>query len=196
MGAGFAIAMRDLEIRGAGNILGTQQSGHIAAVGYELYCELLEQAVRRMKHLPPRKALEVHIDLPGEAYVPPTYVPDLRAKIDLYRRLSRVTTDEELSDLAREMVDRFGRPPRVVDRLLKRAELRVAAARWGIEAVHREDNYLVFAYTNRQKIEELARRERGRLRIADDRSAYLVSAGALTDGDEILAAVEAVLRAS
>ena len=69
MGAGFAIAMRDLEIRGAGNILGTEQSGHIAAVGYELYCELLEQAVRRLKKLPRARILDVNVDLPGEAYI-------------------------------------------------------------------------------------------------------------------------------
>ena len=76
MGAGFAIAMRDLEIRGAGNILGTQQSGHIAAVGYELYCELLEQAVRKLKQLPPKVSVEVGVDLPGEAYIP----RDVRAR--------------------------------------------------------------------------------------------------------------------
>ena len=90
MGAGFAIAMRDLELRGAGNILGTQQSGHIAVVGYELYCELLEQAVRRLKKLPPKESVDVEVDLPGEAYLPRTYVPDMRLKIDLYRRLARV----------------------------------------------------------------------------------------------------------
>ena len=70
LGAGFAMAMRDLEIRGAGNILGTEQSGHIALVGYELYCQLLEDAVRRLKRLPPRTTIEVDIDLPGEAYIP------------------------------------------------------------------------------------------------------------------------------
>src|SRR5437870_6086842 len=73
MGAGFAIAMRDLEIRGAGNILGTQQSGHIAIIGYELYCELLEQAVRKLKRLPPKVSIDVSIDLPGQAFIPRTY---------------------------------------------------------------------------------------------------------------------------
>ncbi len=70
MGAGFALAMRDLELRGAGNILGTQQSGHIATVGYEMYCALLERAVRQLKKLPPRESVDVNIDLPGEAYLP------------------------------------------------------------------------------------------------------------------------------
>src|SRR5690242_9390566 len=97
IGAGFAIAMRDLEIRGAGTILGTQQSGHIAAVGYELYCELLEKAVRRLKQMPARQSIEVNVALPGEAFLPRSYVPDIRAKIDLYRRIARVTTRDELN---------------------------------------------------------------------------------------------------
>ncbi len=101
MGAGFAIAMRDLELRGAGNILGTQQSGHIATVGYELYCELLELAVRKLKQLPPKVSLDISIDLPCEAYIPRTYVPDMRLKIDLYRRFARVASNEEWEDLAR-----------------------------------------------------------------------------------------------
>ena len=91
MGAGFSIAMRDLEIRGAGNVLGTQQSGHIALVGYELYCQLLEAAVRRLKHLPPKLSADVDIELPGEAYIPRSYVPDQRARstsIDAWRTAS------------------------------------------------------------------------------------------------------------
>ena len=75
LGAGFRIAMRDLEIRGAGNILGTEQSGHIAAVGYEMYCQLLENAVRQLKNLPPKVPVEVHVDLPWPAFLPRDYVP-------------------------------------------------------------------------------------------------------------------------
>jgi len=195
MGAGFAIAMRDLEIRGAGNILGTQQSGHIATVGYELYCELLEQAVRQMKNLPPKQSLDVHVDLPGEAYLPIAYIPDMRSKIDLYRRVSRVTVQSELDDLIAEMTDRFGASPRAAQRLLALAETRIAAARWGIDSVHLEPPYIVFTYKNRPKIEELTRRQRGRLRIADQRSAYLVTGQELTDPDEILETVQSVLRA-
>ena len=108
MGSGFAIAMRDLEMRGAGNILGTQQSGHIATVGYELYCELLEQAVRKLKHLPPKVTVDVSVDLPCEAYIPRTYVPDMRLKIDLYRRVARLATIADWEDLSAELVDRFG----------------------------------------------------------------------------------------
>src|SRR4029079_3962238 len=139
MGAGFAIAMRDLEIRGAGNILGTEQSGHIATVGYELYCELLEKTVRHLQNLPPKEHVEVNLDLPGEAYLPRRYVPDMRQKIDLYRRLSRVSTMTELEELAGEMVDRYGPRPDAVDRLLRRIELRLLAHGWGIESIHLEE---------------------------------------------------------
>ena len=194
MGAGFAIAMRDLEIRGAGNILGTQQSGHIAAVGYELYCELLEQAVRKLKQLPPKASLDVNIDLPGEAYLPRRYVPDMRLKIDLYRRLARVATIDELGDLAAELIDRFGPPPEPTERLLSLAELRILAHRWQIDSIHLEDGYLVLRYADRPPIEQLARASGGRLRVVDDRSAYLPISKDLTDQDAIFAVAKSLLR--
>ena len=81
--------MRDLEIRGAGNLLGTEQSGHIATVGYELYCQLLEAAVRNLRRMPAPVSIDVDIDLPIEAYLPDEFVTDSRQKVDVYRRLSR-----------------------------------------------------------------------------------------------------------
>ncbi|MGH7137851.1 MAG: transcription-repair coupling factor, partial [Pirellulales bacterium] len=173
MGAGFAIAMRDLEIRGAGNILGTEQSGHIATVGYELYCDLLEKTVRKLKHLPAKVTIEVNVNLPGDAYLPQAYVPDMRLKIDLYRRLARVTTLAELSDFRAELTDRFGPPPSMAERLLARAELAILAQAWQIYSMHLEDAYVVFTYKSRSRIEELAGNHRGRLRVVDGRSAYL-----------------------
>jgi transcription-repair coupling factor (superfamily II helicase) len=172
VGAGFSIAMRDLEIRGAGNILGTEQSGHIAAVGYELYCDLLEQAVRRLKNMPPKLALDVNIQLPGEAYLPRRYVPDMRLKIDLYRRLARVSSQTELDDVSSELVDRFGPHPPVVERLLRQIELRLLAQLWQIDSIHREDEFAVYGYRSREHIERLARLRKGRLRVVDQRTAY------------------------
>ncbi len=173
MGAGFAIAMRNLEIRGAGNILGTQQSGHIAVVGYELYCTLLEQAVATLKRLPPKTSIEVDVDLPGEAYIPHAYVPDMRPKIDLYRRLARIATHAELEDFRAELLDRFGPPPPVVLQLLWLAELRIDAHRWQIGTIHLEDQYVVFGYASAQKIHELAAQSGGALRVVNGRTAYL-----------------------
>jgi len=194
MGAGFAISMRDLEIRGAGNLLGTQQSGHIAHVGYELYCQLLETAVRKLKRLPPKLSVDVTVELPGEAFLPREYVPRMRDKIDLYRRLSRITTDHELVDLRDEMHDRFGTTPKSVQRMLALAELKIDAAIWQIDEIRMEDGAVVLGYTNRARIEQLAEKCGRKLRIVDGRNVYLVFKNRAADPDRILAAVKSVLH--
>ena len=196
LGAGFAIAMRDLEIRGAGNILGTQQSGHIATVGYELYCQLLETAVRRLKQMPPETVIDVDVDLPCAAYIPKTYVSDMRLKIDLYRRLGRVSNGEQLGDFRGELIDRFGPPPESVQRLLVLAELRIAAYRWKINSIHKEDEYIVLGYSSRGQIRSLADSSRGRLRIVDGRSAYLPIPQGITQSDQVVADVKSLLQSS
>ena len=194
LGAGFALSMRDLEIRGAGNILGTEQSGHIAAVGYELYCQLLEDAVRRMKRMPPRVSLEVQLDLPGEAYFPRDYVPDIKAKMDLYRRMCRIVSEQQLADFEAEMIDRFGAVPPPVNRLLTLAGLKVDAAHWRIASIHHEPGFVVFTYTDPARIAQLARRSPGKLRIVDDKSAYLRLPDASGDPDGLLAQAKSLLR--
>lgn len=194
LGAGFAIAMRDLEIRGAGNLLGTQQSGHISNVGYELYCQLLENAVRTLQKQPPRVKLEVDISLPGDAFIPDEYVPDLRLKIDLYRRLSRVSRFDELDDFRTELVDRFGEPPRPVERLLDLTALKMDAAVWHISSMYVEGEFVVLKYDNRQRIEQLVRQQKGKLRLVDDHSVYLPLPHDLTDKDRIWRIVKVVLR--
>jgi transcription-repair coupling factor (superfamily II helicase) len=177
LGAGFKIAMRDLEIRGAGNILGTQQSGHIAAVGYELYCELLENALRRIKNQPLRTPLEVTLDLPWPALLPRDYVPGQKLKIEVYRRLARIRRLERLEDFRQELRDRFGPLPEAAHWLLRLAELRLLAARWQVATIHLETNPagktdVVLGYRSVRKIQRLAARAEGRLRIVDGASAY------------------------
>ena len=128
LGAGFGIAMRDLEIRGAGNLLGTQQSGHIATIGYELYCQLLEGAVRQLTRQPPKIKIDVEVNLPIEAFLSSEYIPEMRHKIDVYRRLSRLQDVHSIAELRQELADRFGPLPTVAARLLDVAELRMDAA--------------------------------------------------------------------
>ncbi|MCE9547984.1 MAG: DEAD/DEAH box helicase, partial [Planctomycetia bacterium] len=193
IGAGFAIAMRDLEIRGAGNILGTQQSGHIAAIGYELYCELLEDAIRRLKRQPVRGRFDVDMLLPGEAHLPRSYVDDMRLKLDLYRRLGRARTDSELDELVAEMADRYGPLPPPAQRLVELSRLRCHAGLWGIGSLHLEDEYLVLGYQDRPRIEQLARRS-GRLRVVDEVSAYLPLGAQVKDPQAVLAAAKSLLR--
>ncbi|MBN2215739.1 MAG: transcription-repair coupling factor, partial [Pirellulales bacterium] len=194
MGAGFAIAMRDLEIRGAGNILGTEQSGHIATVGYELYCRLLEQAVGLLKQIPPRQSLEVDVDLPLQAYIPRNYVPDMRSKIDLYRRLARVANHDELADFRAELDDRFGPPPPPLGQMLAAAEVRIAAHQWGIRSMHLEDGYVVFRYTDAARIKRLAAAARGGLRVVDGRSAYMPLGSETPGAEELLSRVKSLLQ--
>ena len=173
MGAGFAISMRDLEIRGAGNLLGTQQSGFIAAVGYELYCQLLEDAVRQAQHLPPRISTDVDVDLPLAAFLPPDYVPDMRHKIDLYRRIAKLDQYPAIEEVRAEMIDRFGPPPRTAERLLEVAELRLDAAIWQISAIIAERSFMVLKYGDRDRIEALRRSSPVPVRIVDDSRAYV-----------------------
>lgn len=194
MGAGFAISMRDLEIRGAGNLLGTQQSGHIAAVGYELYCQLLETAVRQLKKMPPKLSLDVDIDLPGEAYLPPDYVGDMRLKIDLYRRLARVNHIDQIGEFRAELADRFGALPEPVERMLSLAELKIDAAVWQVASIHLEDHYLVFGYTSRPRIQQLAKRHPGQLRVVDEHSAYYPLPQRNLGADALIALAKSVLR--
>lgn len=172
LGAGFSIAMRDLEIRGAGNLLGTEQSGHIAAIGYELYCQLLERAVRQLKKEPIPVAVDVDIRLPGRGFLPDDYVDDRRLKIDIYRRLARVETFRHLEEMQEELIDRFGPlPPPVVD-LFQRLELKLDAAIWEISSVGVTEKFLFFEYRNRARMQQLHSMKRSRLRIVDDGRAF------------------------
>ena len=150
LGAGFQIAMRDLEIRGAGNLLGAEQSGHIGAVGFELYTRMLAEAVERLKALRegrpaprPLPATEVSFDLPLAAYLPETYVAELAVRLALYQRLAEVRSPDDAAELARELRDRFGPLPPPARQILYVAGLRAAAQMAGVTAIGREDGTLV-----------------------------------------------------
>jgi transcription-repair coupling factor (superfamily II helicase) len=194
MGAGFALAMRDLELRGAGNLLGTQQSGHIATVGYELYCALLEKAVRQLKKLPPRDSIDVLVDLPVAAFFPRQYVPDMRTKIDLYRRLSRMTAEKDLDEFHAELADRFGSVPAPVEQLVKLARLRIWAHGWKLGSIHIEGQYVLLGYKDHRQLDLLVARSKGQLRIADDQSAYLPLGQEIADSGRVVEALETLLQ--
>lgn len=129
LGSGFKIAMRDLEIRGAGNLLGAQQSGHMAAVGYDLYCKMLNEAVKSMRDGGQEEEdnFETSIDLPLDAYIPATYIKNELQKLDMYKRVAGIETKEEMEDLQEEFMDRFGDPPKPVLNLLQVALLKARA---------------------------------------------------------------------
>lgn len=194
MGAGFAISMRDLEIRGAGNLLGTEQSGHIAAVGYELYCQLLEAAVRQLKKEPAKISLDVDIDLPLEAFIPSEYVPDGRQKIDLYRRLTRLEKFDQVQEFRVELEDRFGEIPQPTRRLLKLSEIKLEAAVWQIQAIFLHDKYLGFRYENINRIKQLAKLKKGIMRIVDEQTAYVSLKTNKIGPDKLIGLVKSLLQ--
>jgi transcription-repair coupling factor (superfamily II helicase) len=136
LGSGFRIAMRDLEIRGAGNLLGTGQSGHIAAVGYDLYCEMVNEAVAELKGEPVREPAEIKLDLPVDASIPVDYMPREDLRLEAYRRLAEVTSHGEVDDVRDEWLDRYGPVPDAAERLLGVAHLRAECARLGIREVN------------------------------------------------------------
>ncbi|MCU0311324.1 MAG: transcription-repair coupling factor [Acidimicrobiales bacterium] len=135
LGSGFKIAMRDLEIRGAGNLLGTGQSGHIAAVGYDLYCQMVTEAVAELKGEEPSEPAEIKIDLPFDANLPVTYVEREELRLEAYRRLAAVTDQVEVDDIATEWIDRYGPVPPAAQALLAVARLRAECARTGVRDV-------------------------------------------------------------
>lgn len=186
LGAGFRIAMRDLEIRGAGNILGTEQSGNIAAVGYELYCQLLENAVRTLKKQPLRYQTHVKIELPISVFIPDRYIPEQKLKIEIYRRLSQVNSLRKVSELEEELRDRFGPVPTPAKRMLRLRELNLRALSWKIENIHLEDGYAVLRYQDAQMIRILSYFHKGHLRIVDRHDAYWPLEASEEDGAGIL----------
>ncbi len=135
LGSGFRIAMRDLEIRGAGNLLGTGQSGHIAAVGYDLYCQMVTEAVSELKGEKIPEPIDISIEVPGDAHLPSDYVTREATRLEAYRRLAAVETRQELDDVRTEWLDRFGPIPPPAEALLAVGRLRVECVRSGAREI-------------------------------------------------------------
>jgi transcription-repair coupling factor (superfamily II helicase) len=135
LGAGMAVAMKDLEIRGAGNLLGGEQSGHIAAIGFDLYVRMVGEAVADFKGAAPADLPEVKVELPVDASLPHDYVGAERLRLDAYRRLAAASSEEDLAEVRAELVDRFGPLPEVVENLFAVASLRVLARSYGLSEI-------------------------------------------------------------
>ena len=172
LGAGFQIAMRDLEIRGAGNILGPEQSGHIATVGYELYCQLLEEAVRGLTGQPAPSRRHVHVELGVDAYIPRSYVPSDRQRMELYRRLAGCFAANDLKQLASDLADAYGQVPPAMQTLLDLAEIRIRAALLGIESIILMEPDLIFSVTGFQALKGLFEGASGTVRLPDEKTVH------------------------
>ena len=199
LGAGFKIAMRDLEIRGAGNLLGDEQSGHVAAIGFEMYAQLLDEAVSELRGEPPAVLPPVRVDLPVTAYVPPEYIAYEATKIDAHRRIARALDLEALDEVRADLTDRFGAPPEPVESLLRLQAIRILGGGLGAAAVVYRGGRL--------QVEGLRLDDAwaARVRAAHDRFVYLKQRETLSahpaDGEELhpgthlLMWVESVLNA-
>jgi transcription-repair coupling factor (superfamily II helicase) len=170
LGSGFKLALRDLEIRGAGNLLGAAQHGHIAAIGYDLYSKLLAETVRELRGETVAPVVEPTIAVAVEAYLPDSYVPEVNQRLALYKRLTAVATAAEVDDLRLELTDRFGPPPAPVAHLLEVVALRVAARALGIEKIEAGGGTAVVTFApstpvSPERLVRLIRGGSGRLRM-------------------------------
>ena len=143
-GAGFRIAMRDLEIRGAGNILGPEQHGHLAAVGYDMYCRLMEETLLEVGEGTPPRDLDTRVDLRVDAYLPETYIADEKQRMEMYKRIASIGSEADRAEVLEELIDRYGDVPAVVETLLDVSQLRAMCNALGISQVSRGRGGAVF----------------------------------------------------
>ena len=156
LGSGFRIAMRDLEIRGAGNLLGAEQHGHMEAVGDDLYCKMLNEAVKHLKgETEEEETFSTTIDLNVDAFIPDTYIPNEYQKLDVYKRIAAIENEEEMEDMLEELIDRFGDIPRKVQQLLNIAGLKARAHRVYVTAVEQKGSQYVFTMYEKARVNPL-----------------------------------------
>jgi transcription-repair coupling factor (superfamily II helicase) len=201
LGSGFKLAMRDLEIRGAGNLLGAQQHGHIAAVGYDLYSKLLAEAVRELGGQATAAPVDAIVTAPAEGLLSEDYVPEVNQRLALYKRLAGATDEETLADIRSELADRFGPLPREAEQLLDVVRIRLAARRLAVEKIEIGDARMLLTFARSTPMEpgkllEAIRDSKGRLKMKRD---FTVEA-TIARGDwprvrdSVLAVIEALPR--
>ncbi len=152
LGSGFKIAMRDLEIRGAGNLLGARQHGHMQAVGYDMYCKMLNEAVKNLKGIHTEEDFNTSVDLDVDAFIPPSYIVNEFQKLDIYKRIAGIENKGESEDMKEELLDRFGEIPKSVDNLLRIALIRVKAHKLYMPEVKGKNEEIRFSLNRDAKI--------------------------------------------
>lgn len=153
LGSGFKIAMRDLEIRGAGNILGAEQHGHIASIGFSLYCKLLEESVKQLQGHVEEEMISTLIELKVDAYIPEEYIPDSRQKIEIYKKIAAIRSEEDIVEVIDELNDRFGDLPKPIMNLLQVAGIKIAATHLNIEEIKAKDDEVTILFHNAENLD-------------------------------------------
>jgi transcription-repair coupling factor (superfamily II helicase) len=201
LGAGFRIALRDLEIRGAGNLLGPEQSGHIAAVGYEMYCRILEDAVARLKNEDRTVTADVTIELGVVGAIPRGYIPSDARRMDVYRRIAQAEDPAALAEAREAVRSAYGELPRRAEMLVRLAEVRIAAGRIGIRSITRHEGDVIFRTGDPHRLEERMGRAKGSLRRVGEADAegvatvYYRPPPAYLEGETLLSVLAARLGA-
>lgn len=176
-GSGFKIAMRDLEIRGVGSILSAKQHGHMEAVGYDMYLQLLEEAIAENKgEAKPHAAEDCLIDVTINAYIPPSYIEDLQSRIEAYRKIAGISSREDSEDVLDELIDRYGEPPKSVVGLVDVALLRNSASRLGIKEITQKGQNILFYLTNTSSVNaimNLTKKYNGRILVNGSENGYI-----------------------
>jgi transcription-repair coupling factor (superfamily II helicase) len=196
LGAGFKIAALDLELRGAGNMLGGEQSGHIEAIGFELYTQMLERAVREMKGEAAPDEAETQLNLGLNIRIPGEYIPEENQRLRMYKRVAGVETEAQLADVASELQDRYGPPPSAVRNLLEYASLKLLCMRVGVNSIERKRDFVTFKFPQNASVdpEQLARfvsSQRGAQFTPDGMLRFVLKA---TAAEEVLRALRTVLE--
>lgn len=174
-GSGFRIALRDLEIRGAGSILGGSQHGHMEAVGYDMYLRLLSEAITEEKGEVPEKAPECLVDIQIDAHIPENYISSLNQRLEIYKRIMTITADEDKSDLIDELIDRYGDPPKAVIGLIEVSLLRNKAAHLGITEISQKNGQMYFytQYLGTSQIAALSAAFKGKITFNGSGKSYV-----------------------
>lgn len=145
-GSGFKIAMRDLEIRGAGSILGEMQHGHMEQVGYDMYCKLLDQVVKEMKGIQVEEEIDVQLDIDVSSYIPDEYIEDSNQKIEIYQNIALCKNEEEIKDITDSIIDRYGNMPKEIEKLLDIARIRNMCRAKNIIKVSQKTDKVIFYF--------------------------------------------------
>ncbi len=181
LGSGFKIAMRDLEIRGAGNLLGAEQSGHMEAVGYDLYCKMLNEAVKSMKgdETSLDETYETTVDMDMDAFIPATYIKNEVQKLDIYKRIAEIENEEEMMDMQEELIDRFGDMPTAVNNLLNIALIKAISHKlYIVQLIHKDKEVKFIMYPKAklavEKIPELMLKYQNNLKLIPQSDPYFV----------------------
>jgi len=164
LGAGFKISMRDLEIRGAGNLLGPEQSGHIAVVGYDMYCRLLEQAAKELRRESAEDPAETTIEIGATGILPKPYIPSDARRLEAYRRVAVARTFDELRIVERDLTQAYGEPPPQAQTLLELAYIRIGAAALGVRSIARYEQDVIFRCVDLAPLMDTMRQAKGTLR--------------------------------